>query len=303
MATKKAPAAPEKAGSQGSPAEADDRAPALKSERMEAALRRALDGAPADLFDQLVRGSGMPGPRPNLDLARAVGAAIARAGARGQALLSALRAEKHDYFIIVAAQVQAARLAAGKKDAAEELQQIAEDPRHLVRDGVIDALRAQMEARGEAAIRDLASWTDGYLQAHVALSAVADRAVLARLPASAAPEVLARLDEAFALADKSPRAAERLQGVRQLRQALPTQIATIAARYPETIQWLTAQAAAIERPESREVLTQAISALRKESFPIAEADRLTAALAASAPPPRDPSRIVQGTRKRSKGRR
>ncbi len=69
------------------------------------------------------------------------------------------------------------------------------------------------------------------------------------------------------------------------------------------VDWIAAQAAAIERPESREVLTQAISALRKESFPIAELDRLNAALAASAPPPRDPSRIVQGTRKRSKGRR
>ncbi|HSN97434.1 MAG TPA: hypothetical protein VLS89_04015 [Candidatus Nanopelagicales bacterium] len=276
----------------------------LKSERMEAALAKALDGAPAPLVDALERSSGMPGPRPNLDLARAVGAAIGRAGHKGLVLLDALTSdEKREYLLMVAAQGFAARLAEGKADAGEALQRLAEDPRRLVRDGVVDALRALLESRGEAGVALLQGWTDGYLQANVALSALADRALLARLPGGAGPEVLARLEEAFALADGSPRAAERLQGVRQLREGLAKQISVIAARFPEALGWLEGKARETERPESREVIAGAITVLRKEGFGQAEADRIQAVLAGSAPAPRDPSRVVQGTRKRSRGRK
>jgi hypothetical protein len=158
----------------------------------------------------------------------------------------------------------------------------------------------RIESLGEGAVVEFAAWTDGYLQAHVALSALADRVILDALP-SRAP-VLARLEEAFALADGSPRAAERSQGVRALRGGLPAQITAFAARFPETIAWLE-RAAQAERPETREVVAEAIRALRRVKLSDAEAARLRAALAKSAPPPRDPSRIVKGTRKRSKGRR
>lgn len=279
-------------------------AAALKSERLEAALERALGGAPADLVDFLTRSSGLPGPRPNLELARAVGAAIGRAGRAGQELLAALGAEeKREYLLMVAAQGYAARQMEGKRDAGEALQGLAGDPRKQVRDGVVDALRVMLAARGEAAVRELAGWTDGYLQAHVAMAALADREVLARLATGAGGEVLARLEEAFALADESPRAAERLQGVRTLREGLPKQIAVIAGRFPEALGWLEGKARETERPESREVVAGAIAAVRREGFGEAEADRLGAVLAGSAPVPRYAARIVQGTRKRSRGRR
>jgi hypothetical protein len=274
----------------------------LRSERLEAALERALAGSPEALLDALERSSGLPGPRPNLELARAVGAAIAQAGGRGEALVRRLEARGEEFPAMVAAHAHAARMAEGKKDAGEALQRLAGDARRLVREGAVDALRAFLAARGEVGVSDLAAWTDGYLQAHVALDALSDRESLARLGAGAGSEVIARLDEAFALADRSPRSAERLQGVRLLRQGLPAQIASIAGRFPEALQWLTAQAAA-QRPETREVVAQAAAALRRASFPDTEAARLAAALAASAPAPRDPTRIVQGTRKRSKGRR
>jgi hypothetical protein len=277
-------------------------AAALRSDRMEVALERALAGSPEALIDLLDRSSGLPGPRPNLELARAMGAAIARAGGRGEALVRALEARGDEFLAMVAAHAHAAWWANGKEDAAEALQRLAGDARRLVREGAIDALRAMLAARGDAGVAALAGWTDGYLQAHVALEALADREVLARLGAGAGSEVLARLDEAFALADRSPRSAERLQGVRLLRQSLPAQIAAIAGRFPEALQWLTAQAGA-QRPETREVVAEAAAALRKASFPEATAGRIAGALAASAPAPRDPTRIVQGTRRRSKGRR
>lgn len=267
---------------------------------MEAALQQALAGAPGQLLERLDRSSGLPGPRPSLDLARSVGAALASAGARGAKAIEALRSSQGEYHRIVLAQALAERHAAGDRGASAALQELAGESRQLVRLGVVEALRTILAARGGAAVTELAAWTDGYLQAHVALEALSDRDTLARLPDGA--EVVARLDEAFDLADRSPRAAERLQGVRQLRQALPAQIAVIAARFPEAIAWLEAQASR-DRPETREVVAAAIAALRKLQFRTAETDRLAAALAGTAPPPRDPSRIVHGTRKRSKGRR
>ncbi|WP_437572455.1 hypothetical protein [Sorangium sp. So ce542] len=312
---------------------------ALRNPKIDAAIERAAQlGDPAELLALLDRSSGLPArrgggrapgpdlgpnaplPRVNLDLARAVGAAIADRGAPAERLVRALCSSAEEYALIVAAQALAAIAAQGAEaegaarsgrpprarggrgglDPLGELGQLAEDPRRVVRDGVVAALRAVIAARGDAVVGELSSWTDGYLQAYVALEALAERTLLAGLSAGA--EVVARLEEAFAISDRSPRADERLQGLRLLRQGMPAQIATLAGRFPEVVRWLEEKTQA-ERPESRDVVGQAIAALRKGSFSDAETDRLAAALSATAPPPRDPSRIVQGTRKRSKGRR
>lgn len=294
---------------------------AVRSERIDAALTSAIEGGAsaasmAALFDQLERASGLPEarwgssearrshplPRPNLELARAVGGAIARAGKRGEPVLKALIASPNEYPKIVAAAALVERKLAGfdARASMQALQDLAEDGRHLVRIGVVEALRSLLTERGDATLDELSAWMDGYLQAHVALEAIADRARLTALRSGEA--VIARLDEAFALADLSPRAAERSQGLRLLRQELPRQITVFAARFPETLTWLLDRAEA-KRPETREVVANAITALRKSSLSNADAARLDAVLASAAPPPRDPSRIVQGTRKRSKGRR
>ncbi|WP_437969522.1 hypothetical protein WMF04_09565 [Sorangium sp. So ce260] len=311
---------------------------ALRNPKIDAAIERAVQlGDPAELLALLDRSSGLPArrgggrasgpdlgpnaplPRVNLDLARAVGAAIADRGAPAERLVRALCSSAEEYALIVAAQALAAiaargapaagaagagrpsraRGARGGLDPLDELGQLAENPRRIVRDGVVAALRAVIAARGDAVVGELASWTDGYLQAYVALEALAERTLLAGLSGGA--EVVARLEEAFAISDRSPRADERLQGLRLLRQGMPTQIATLGGRFPEVLRWLE-EKTLVERPESRDVVAQAIAALRKGSFSDAETARLAAALSASAPPPRDPSRIVQGTRKRSKGR-
>ncbi|AUX20961.1 hypothetical protein SOCEGT47_014380 [Sorangium cellulosum] len=309
---------------------------ALRNPKIDAAIERAVElGDPDELLALLDRSSGLPArrgggrapgpdlgpnaplPRVNLDLARAVGGAIADRGARAERLVRALCSSAEEYALIVAAQALAAlagragqqesagragrpRRARGAFDPLEALEQLAEDPRRLVRDGVVAALRTVIAARGDAMVGELSTWTDGYLQAHAALEALAERTLLTRLGAGA--EVVERLEEAFVLADRSPRADERLQGLRLLRREMPAQIATLSGRFPEVVRWLE-EKTRVERPESREVVGQAIAALRKGSFSDAETARLADALAATAPPPRDPSRIVQGTRKRSRGRR
>lgn len=275
----------------------------LRSARIEAALEQAVTGGGmVALFDQLSRGSGLPGPRPNFELARAAGTAIAGYGVRADGVLRALLGAEDEYPKIVAAEALAARKLAGvdPKGAMEGLQSLVDDGRHLVRMGVVDALRVLLNARGDAIVTELSAWTDGYLQAHAALWALADRTLLASLKAGG--EVLARLDEAFSFADLSPRAAERSQGLRELRKDLPAQIALIAARFPEALDWVLARTES-KRPETREVVAHAIAALRKSSLSHADTDRLTSSLQKAAPAPRDPSRIVQGTRKRGKGRR
>jgi hypothetical protein len=277
----------------------------IRSDRLAAALDRAvLAGDAAELLELLRRGSGLPGPRSNLDLARAVGHALARHEGRADRIVSELGRSDDEYLRIVAAAAHAARSLGKQRAPAERameaLQELAEDPRHHVRLGVVEALRTCIGARGEAAVIELAAWTDGYLQAHVVLEALADRTILAALPSGDA--VLARLGEAFALADASPRAAERSQGMRLLRQAMPAQIAAFAARFPETLGWLEERTAS-KRPETREVVAGAIAALRRAVVSDVEAERLSALLAASGKPPRDPSRIVAGMRNRSRGRR
>src|SRR5262249_62311955 len=139
--------------------------------------RAIVTGEASELFDLLERSSGLPGPRPNLDLARALGLSIARHAGRADRLLRALLDAAGEFPQIVAALALAARSIAGvdPRGAMERLSQMAEDPRRHVRSGVVSALRLRIEKLGEPAVVELASWTDGYLQAHVALSALADR--------------------------------------------------------------------------------------------------------------------------------
>lgn len=282
----------------------------LKSDRLVAALGRAIeDQGDAELLDLLERSSGLPGPRANHELARALGGSIASYGARGDRLVRSLGQTDDEFGRIVAAMALAAQSTAStSKDraarsraerAVEDLQALAEDPRQVVRLGIVAAVRVRLEALGEVAVDGLASWMDGYLQAHIALEAMADRTWLTTLPSSAG--VLARLDEGFTLADLSPRAAERAQGMRVLRQGLPDQIAVFAGRFRETLAWLEAKTK-VTRPETREVVASAVRVMRRSVLSDVEALRFTALLEASAKPRRDADRVVHGTRQRGRGR-
>lgn len=274
----------------------------LRSDRIEQALRSALAGGPHEaFFDALERASGLPGLAPNLELARAVGLELAAAGRRGEAVIAGLLRHDSEFPVVVGVMSLAARWSrrVDPRDASDTLQQLAEDERRHVRPAVAEALRDVIRVLGGSAVDELAAWTDGFYQAHVALEALADRTLLAALPGVDA--VLARLDEAFVLADRAGRAADRAPGVRALRRGLPVQIAVFAARDSEVLLWLSGKTAA-KRPETREVLEHTMRALRKAGFAGAEVDRLASALATSAPPPRDPTRVVAGTRRRSRGR-
>lgn len=276
----------------------------LRNERTIAALDLALAGGRAGLerlYEELARNSGLPGKKPNWEFAQAVGHHLARQGPRAEALLSALAHSDDEFHKVVALAAHAARILNGGDEtrAMQAMQDIAEDGRHIVRAGVVSALRALLAERGDRGVTALKAWTDGYLQAHLALEALADRTLLSALKNGAL--LVERLQESFDLADRSPRSAERSQGMRLLRGALPAQIAVFAARFSEVIAWLS-EKTQCPRPETREVVSNSISMLRKQSLSDANAAKLLGGLEQSAKPPRDPSRIVHGTRKRAKGR-
>lgn len=274
----------------------------VKSERIQAALEVALDGGERRaLFDLLERASGYPGPRPNVDLAKALGIRLAAEGKRALPLTEELLESKNEYFVRVGLMALAARAAnpADRTGALDVLHDKADESRKVARDAVTDALVHVLLARGDEVVPVLARFTDGFLHAYVALEALTQRQVLDKL--SRHDEVVARLGEAFDLADQSSRAAERAQGVRLLRESLPKQIARAAVRFDAVLEWLEPLLAK-KRPETRAVLDETLAALRKTSLSEASTQRLRAAMAESAPKPRDPSRIVQGMRRRSKGR-
>jgi hypothetical protein len=89
--------------------------------------------------------------------------------------------------------------------------------------------------------------------------------------------------------------------MRTLRGGFASQIAVFAARFPETLTWLS-QKTACTRPETREVVAGAVDALRRTVISDVEASRLWAQLEASAKPRRDAStsEIMHGTRKRGR---
>jgi hypothetical protein len=271
----------------------------LKNPRLDAALEAVLRGGPpAALFAEMERGSGLPGPRANADLAAAVAARVAAAGRRGDGALRALL-DGPEFAVVVAVHALAGRWRAGvdASGASQALQELCEHQSAHVRSAIVDLVRARL--RAGAPMAELDGWLDGFLQAHTILAAVTDRETLAAMQAGQGSEVIARLDVAFSLADAAPRSADRSQGLRTLRRDLPQQIAAVGRRWPdETMAWVEARSVA-KHPETRAVIAAALEHMRAQLAP-AERARLSGALSASAKPPRDPSRIVKGMRRRGK---
>lgn len=292
----------------------------LRSDKLRTALDAALAGGPTEtLFVLLERASGLPGPRPNVELMRAVGARIAAAGRAGDALVDRLEAgpdaaQRRDphpaarcvslpryalFALAASASLSGKAHAAAASRALSRLHDRSDEPEHEKRDSVIEALALVVEARGDEVAIQLSQFMDGFLHAHVALEALTRKGPLATLKDPAI--LIARFEEAFALADAAPRSADRAQGVRLLRASMPAQIARAIVRFAELEGWLETKLE-LERPETREVVASTVALLRK-TLGEGEADRLRARHDASAKPPRDPRSVVPGTRKRSRGRR
>jgi hypothetical protein len=277
----------------------------VRNPAIAAAIDDAVMRGDRRLFDLLCRGSGLPGPRPNHALAQAAGRQIASLGRRADALVGELCAfdirrapagTPMEMLPIVGAMALARRYASGDRpeEALDSLRTLAEDPRHVVRDGVSVALCEAAAARGDSVAADLGSWMDGYLPAAVAIEALTSRRALDRL--RRADLLVEILDRAFSLVEGAARADQRSQGYRTLLETLPLASARAINRFPAAIDWLEIRATT-GSPDLR----RAIEKLSEHG--IGRSESVEQALAKSAKPRRDPRTYVGPTRQRGSKRR
>jgi hypothetical protein len=173
---------------------------------------------------------------------------------------------------------------------------MAEDPRHLVREGVVLALVEIGCDRAEELALAIGGWMQTYLPAAVALTALSARPWLDRL--ASADLLIARFDEGFSLAESATRADRRSQGYRALVDALSDAPGKVMHRFSAPmLAWLEVRAATHDVP-LREALHALIGSARSRGQSSSDLDGVRAGLDASAPPRRDPKTYVGPTRRR-----
>jgi hypothetical protein len=111
------------------------------------------------------------------------------------------------------------------------------------------------------------------------------------------------LEEAFDLAERAPRADQRSQGYRLLVKSLADAPARLLDRFPQaTLAWLEGKAVTRD-VDLRGALSDLVRQARSRGHGAGVLSKLEQALAASAPPRRDPKTYVGPTRKRGARRR
>lgn len=294
-------------------------AAALKSGELKRALGEAIAGQPKRFEALCAFHSGLPGPKPALSLAAAIGETLA-AEPRGEPVLMRLRdhdaaPDRAEVFLpIVAAHAYAALIRSRPDpDAWRALATLAADEREPVRKGTVHALAAIARAPGgaDAIVRTMDDWSweeDRELRwgsLAVGLDAIGEARAEATLGERAKYlEVVSKL--AADLAD-APRAAERIDARRRALGALGDASARIGASRgePDGIGWLLGELEKARHPDLRRAFERTLERLRArgDAQKSETLVRLDAALASSAKPPRDPDRIRTDLRGRGKKHR
>lgn len=279
---------------------------------LDEAIARALNGDSSELYALLARGSGLPGVRANLPLARAFAQACA-SDARGPTLAQTMAKASADEAPggsplemiplcgVLAAGACAARQPKSRAAMLDVIHDACDDLRFRVRAAAPEAL-AEVGARaGIALLADVQSFAEGYFHASALLDALVSQAWL---PALDDPEpVVALLERAFALADSAPRAAERWPGYKALVSSLEKSIAPLALRFGAPVLAAAGGFASTRDPHLREMVVRALGEKKlRARFPDELAHAL-GALAAAKKTPRDPRSLPRPTRKRGGGRR
>lgn len=182
-----------------------------------------------------------------------------------------------------------------------ELHAHADDLRFRPRDAVVHALARVGGAAGDALVRDVASWMDGYFHAAAVVRALAVDAWLGSV--HDVESVVARLDQAFALVLGAPRAAARWPGHKELLNALEHGSQVIAGHFGVPVFDMLVRWSAAPDPVLREMVERVIASRRLVGRFSSDVDRVRRAVAAARPAPRNPDHDVGPTRDRSHKRR
>jgi hypothetical protein len=292
----------------------------LESEELRTALRDALKGSDARFCDLLARHGGLPGPRPNLTLGAAIGDSLSQEGKSARALLERLARDpaKVDsaraFLPMAAAYGYVARLESDASDAWNGVFELSADDRTPVRTALISALTAWARGPGhpDVLIIHAEEWLGERDREHrdaaiaITLDVLSDRQALTA--SNDRSQLLAWVQTALTQLADAPRAAERSPARRVALTALPGTLASIGSAFrgaPDGFDWLIERCKEAKHPDLRVAFEKAIDRLRggDTGLPSSSIDQLRQALASSAKPPRDPSRIREGTGRGKKGDR
>lgn len=288
----------------------------FKSEALRAALQAAVRGDSRALEQLLCKFGGMPGPRPNLKLAAAFAAELARETVPVTRLLEAFSADDaapdtpRVILPIAAAFAWVEQISAGREreGAWRALQLLAADERAPVRIACLAALhRYNTSAAAAQQLLELASsWLEQedrelrFGATAVMIDALTDAQALGAMPEP--PELCELLTRAIDDAADASRAAQRSAARRRLLITLAVASARCVAGLRGGAAWFRSECERAEHPDIREMLSEALQQLAnlRNAPARAQIDELRAALAGSAKPLRDAARVRPGT---GRGRR
>jgi hypothetical protein len=286
----------------------------LRNEALVAAFEDALKGRHERLFVQLGIQSGLPGTRMNTILAHGFANEAAARGKAADKLIHMMTQlpeltpgqSEREFLVVCGVLAVAARSVSEPKDLAMRKKAIAllhdsaEDVRFRVREIVPIALAKLGAVMGDTLVHELSSWMDGYFQASAALLAMGQPNFLPVIDDVDA--ALARLDEAYALAKNAARSTSRYPGRKALVDALTIVPRAVAARFGVPVFDHLVTWSNTEMPELRTAIEAVLDDKKLASRYAPELKRVQAALAASLPPPRDPTLAREGMRSRGKKR-
>jgi hypothetical protein len=292
----------------------------FQSAQLQAALRAALAGQPAELERLLMRSGAVVTTRPNLRLAAAFGAEVAGLSSAVLGLLQRFSADDaapdtdRAFLPIAAAHGWAARVRAGRdvQAAWAALGALAADERTPVRLGTRDALAtlAQRPGGGDEVIARATVWLDEedreqrYGAAALVIDLLGDRRLLAGIQDEGA--LREYLSRGIAEVAEAPRSAERSEARRRLLAALPRTLAGTVGRGGNVAQdWFQEECAAAVDVHVRRALSDVLVLLHESDYGMSSAlvDDLRRSLQASAKPLRDPTRLRPGTGRGKRSRR
>ena len=277
---------------------------------IEKLARDACKGNVGPIRELLVRKGCLPGPKPNLELACAVGTALLHEGKLGVAILDEWLAMSENeapsgtaFPILPIAAIQACGVLAASEDsesratALKTLHDKSDDSRKEVRASVGAALAHAAALRIET-LEELDSWFDGYLHASMVLGAMVGHSVLSQFVDASLP--MRHVDGAFELAENAPRSHQRSNGYRVLLRTLRLAIAKFGCRFQEPVSFWIREHAGVSSTDLREVLVGAVDDLRVGGMRKELVIAASGALESRVLPPRDPRWDVGPTRGRGK---
>jgi hypothetical protein len=287
----------------------------LRGDALVATFAQAIEGRPERFYIQLGIQSGLPGTRMNLVLAQGFAMECVLRGKAADKLAFAMAAlspeaapgaSEREFLPVCGLLALGARAASEKKDTTLRkkvvaiLHEASEDVRFRVREIVPIALAKIGATVGDPLVYDLASWMDGFFQAAAVLLAMAQPNFTPVI--EDADAALARLDEAYALARDASRSMSRYPGRKALVDALAIAPTALAAHFGVPVFDHLVTWSNTEMPELRLAIEAPLRNEKLASRYAPDIKRVRAALAASLPPPRDPTMAVQGMRGRGKKR-